>query len=322
MKSPEEFDNYYKSTLVPVLESLEPERKKVVSAFWSGILSLVLFIPVVLLFVAVENPWILLLLGLPLFLSIKKFSQYSKAKSAYVIHFKETVIGGMVKGIGNQLDYSPQSFISVNEYHEGDLFRQRIDSYTGGDMIGGKFGATTIKFSELHHQEKRETTDAKGNRRTYWVTIFKGIFFIADFNKNFNGATYVLPDAGFDFLGIGKMLEKWFEGRGEPIFLENPTFEKYFKVFGGNQVEARYILSPSVMERLVEFREKAKERIFISFIHSKVFIAIPISKNLFEPNEFSSGVNEDYLKEYFYYLTLITGIVDDLNLNTRIWTKQ
>jgi hypothetical protein len=264
----------------------------------------------------------LALLVLPLILSIKKFSEYSKTKSAYVVHFKQTVIAGMVKSIGDQLDYSPQSFITVNEYHEGDLFLQRIDSYSGGDLIDGKFGATTIKFSELHHQEKRETTDSRGNRRTYWVTIFKGIFFIADFNKNFNGNTYVMPDSGFDFLGIGKILDKWFEGRGQAIQLENPTFEKYFKVFGSDQVEARYILSPSVMERLVEFREKANERIFISFIHSKVFIAIPVSKNFFEPNEFSSGVKEDYLKEYFYYLTLVTGIVDDLNLNTRIWTKQ
>ncbi|MFI5134552.1 MAG: DUF3137 domain-containing protein [Chitinophagales bacterium] len=322
MKSPEEFDNYYKSTLVPILESLEPDRKKSEAAFWTAIISLSLFIPVILLFVAFENPWVLILLILPLIFSIRKFSDHSKIKASYVSKFKQTVIAGMIKAISDQLNYFPQSRIEINEYLEGDLFRARIDEFAGGDLIEGKLGATSIKFSELLHRERRESVDSRGNRRTYWVTIFKGIFFIADFNKNFSGRTFVLPESGFDFLGIGKLVEKWFEGRGEEVKLENRTFEKYFKVFGSDQIEARYILSTSMMERLVELREKVNRSIYVSFIDSKVFIALPINRDLFEPNELSSGVNETYLKEYFYYLNLITGIVDDLNLNTRIWTKQ
>jgi len=232
------------------------------------------------------------------------------------------VIAGMIKGIDPQLEYLPQSFISSSDYLESDLFRNRLDAYTGGDMVEGKITKTLLKFSELHHQERRETVDSKGNRRTYWVTIFRGIFFIADFNKNFNGRTFVLPDGGFDLLGIGKMFDNWFAGRGEAVTLENPVFEKYFKVFSSDQVECRYILSTSMMERVSELREKVKNKIYLSFLDSKVFIALPLNKDLFEPNIFSSGVKSDYLKEYFYYLTLVTGMVEDLNLNTRIWTKQ
>ena len=322
MKSPEEFDNYFKSTLIPLLESLEPDRKKSVAAFWTALLSVALFIPVLLLFAVMENPWVLILAILPLILTIKKFSDHSKIKAAYIIKFKQTVISGMIKSISDQLNYFPESRIEMNEYTEGDLFRQRIDQFNGGDLVDGKLGATTIRFSELLHRERRESYDNKGNRRTYWVTIFKGVFFIADFNKNFNGRTFVLPESGFDFLGIGKMIEKWFEGRGEAVNMENPTFEKYFKVFSSDQIEVRYILSPSLMEKLVQLKEKVNNRIYVSFIHSKVFIAIPVNRDLFEPNEFSSGVKSDYLREYFYYLQLVTGIVEDLNLNTRIWTKQ
>ncbi|HYV91307.1 MAG TPA: DUF3137 domain-containing protein [Chitinophagales bacterium] len=322
MKSPEEFDNYYKTTLVPILELLEHERKKVAGAFWKVVFSILLFIPVILLSLAFKNPWLFILLLAPIFFAVKNSSEYSKRKRAYVQHFKEEVITGLVKTINEELSYYPQSLISQYDYCESDLFRSRIDSYSGGDLVEGKIVLTNLAFSELHHREKREYTDNKGIRHTHWVTIFKGIFFIADFNKNFRGRTYVLPESGFDFLGVGTMLERWFEGRGDIVKLENPVFEKFFKVFSNDQIEARYIISPSLMERLVEFREKVKNRIYVSFIHSKVFIAIPLSKNLFEPNEFSSGVKSDYLREYLFYLTLVTDIVDDLNLNTRIWTKQ
>ena len=76
------------------------------------------------------------------------------------------------------------------------------------------------------------------------------------------------------------------------------------------------------MERLVNFRRKANTRLHLSFIDSKLYVALSLSKNLFEPKLFTSGVRSGYLKEYFHYLELVTGIIDDLNLNLRIWSKQ
>ena len=282
-----------------------------------AMLSILLFIPVVLLALVVKNPYVLFLGFLPFIYVYKKFSEHSRLKSEYTNSFKQKVIGGMLRLFSDDLNIVPQSSITEREYREADLFRERLDTFRGSDLVQGKVVATEIKFSELLHKERH--SDGK---RTYWITVFKGIFFIADFNKNFNGRTFVLPDSGIDLFGIGKMLEKWFEGRGEPVTMENPAFEKLFKVFSDDQVEARYILSTSLMERLVEFRSKVKNNISVSFIHSKVFLAILLAKDLFEPNEFSSGVKSDYLKEYFYYLNLIVGIVDDLNLITRVWSKQ
>jgi hypothetical protein len=322
LKTPDEFATYYQSTLVPLLQSLEADRKKVMAALGVALAQILWFLPVVAFFIVVKNPWVFVLGGVPAFFLVKKFGDHKKIRDAYVLRFKETIIGGLVKGISDGLRYMPQSRIELNEYQEGDIFRQRVDEYSGGDLVEGKLGATVIRFSELLHREKRESYDSKGNRQTHWITVFKGIFFTGDFNKHFHGRTYVLPESGFDFLGLGTLLEKWFEGRGEPVKLENPVFEKYFKVFSDDQVEARYLLSPSLMERMVELREKVDNRIYFSFLHSKIFVAVPVNKNLFEPNEFSSGVQAGYLKEYFYYLHLITGIVEDLNLNTRIWSKQ
>ena len=46
-------------------------------------------------------------------------------------------------------------------------------------------------------------------------------------------------------------------GRLEEIELEDPEFMEHFRVYSTDQVEARYILSPSMMERLLAFRREA-----------------------------------------------------------------
>ncbi|HUM45287.1 MAG TPA: DUF3137 domain-containing protein [Chitinophagales bacterium] len=322
MSSPASFDQLYQSQLLPALQSLEQSRKNVLNALWVAIAWLLTALPFLLMAVKIGHPVALLLLVPSIIFSIFKFIDHEKKKKAYKLLFKEEVIGAMVKLIDAKLNYAPASCISEQEYVASGIFRDRIDRYSGDDLVEGKLGATAVKFSEVHHQEKQVTVDSKGHRHESWITIFKGIFFIADFNKNFSGSTFVLPDAGNTFLGIGRLFEKWTMGRGELVKLENPDFEKLFTVYGTDQVEARYILSPAMMERLVQFRQKAASRLHLSFIHSTVYMAISLSKSLFEPNVFSSGIRQDYLQEYFNYIDLVTGIVDDLNLNTRIWGRD
>ena len=43
---------------------------------------------------------------------------------------------------------------------------------------------------------------------------------------------------------------------------------------------------------------------------------------MFEPKLFGSLLDFDLLQSYFEELRLLEGVVEDLNLNTRIWTKE
>jgi hypothetical protein len=76
------------------------------------------------------------------------------------------------------------------------------------------------------------------------------------------------------------------------------------------------------MERIREFKCKLGTDLYLSFLGSKVFGAISIEKNLFEPKVFSSVLDCNVISEYYGQLQLGIGVVDELNLNTRIWTKE
>lgn len=321
MKTYIEFFRMYRSQLLPALSNLEPVRKAALLALLKG-LFFILIGAAGSMALFRSGKAIGLVLGLvPLGVGIYYLYRYGQKKRNYAEAFKEHIIREMVKLIDPNLQYHPQLRITESEYRQSDIFRNPIDRYSGDDLVAGTLGVTRCRFSELHHQEKKECTDSKGRRRTYWVTIFKGIFFVADFNKHLSGRTYIVPDAGISLLGIGKLCEKWRFDRGELVELENPDFEKLFTVYSTDQVEARYILSPSMMERLIHFRRKANARLHLSFIDSNLYLAIALNRNLFEPNLLSSGVKSGYLKDYFRYLDLVTGVIEDLNLNLRIWGK-
>ncbi len=243
---------------------------------------------------------------------------------SYSQNYKVDIVGKIVKFISPELNYEPGNYILKQHYLESRLYEHRPDKYKGEDYVSGMVGKTSIKFSELHSQYKTTTTDSKGRRTTHWHTIFKGVFFIADFNKHFNGSTIVMPDhsGGGGFLsGIGQFFQK-FSSKGQLVKLEDPEFEKYFVVYGSDQVEARYILTPALMQRITEFRKRTGREIRISFIHSNVNIAINYNRDMFEPKMFTSVLEFAPIEEYYRDLTTLIGIVEDLNLNRRIWTKQ
>ena len=311
MKTLEELRQYYNTTLLPELRVLEEERKKALNKI---ILSATVIIPLIIsLTVVFKHPFPIILGIIGIVAVVRLFTR------EYVKKFKVGVIEKVVTCVDGNLKYSKSGRIPQNTFTTSKLFKHRVDRYLGDDYVQGRLGQTEVEFSEIHAQYI--TRDSKG-RRSYH-TIFKGLFFVADFNKEFNGVTVVLPDVAEKmFGGLGSMFQSWNKGRGQLVKLEDPEFEKMFVVYGEDQVEARYILSTSLMRRITDFKKKTKRQIHLSFIKSNIFVAISYQRNLFEPRIFRTLLSFVPIQQYFEDLQLAVGIVGDLNLNTRIWSKR
>jgi hypothetical protein len=76
------------------------------------------------------------------------------------------------------------------------------------------------------------------------------------------------------------------------------------------------------MARLVDFRKKAQRKVYVSLVDTRIYVAIATTKDLFEPRLFRTMVNFNPIREYFEDLQLMLSIVDELNLNQRIWMQQ
>lgn len=322
MKTLAELREFYERELVAAIEPFERQRKRALLRIGiaAGI-TLALVVAALLLGAAGSGPiGIIIVLGAGS-ATVALVAYFSLR--GYKLGFKRAVIGRVVEFLDPQLSYSPGGQVPESVFRASRLFEHSIDRYRGEDGVKGRLGSTEICFSEVHAEYV--TRGSKGQR--HWHTLFKGLFFTADFNKEFHGTTVVVPDVAERVLGgwLGKLIQGMnFTRTGELVKLENPDFERYFAVYADDQVEARYILTPSLMERLVEFRElpDTGDRVFVSFAHSRVHVAVPLEKDMFEPRYFGTLLDFAMVRGYYLDLALAAGIVQDLDLNTRIWTKE
>ncbi len=322
MKTLEELKAFYDTELVAELRQLEAKRKQVMinSLIAVGVVAVLGLVIAGAVMAQGGPPFILIffLVGGAIVGGIA-FSFISKG---YKAEFKQRIISKIITFLEPGLRYSPQGLIDRQTFKTSTLFKHSIDRYRGEDRVDGTIGQTQVAFSEIHAEYKTSSGTGK-DRKTEWHTIFKGLFFIADFNKHFKGQTVVLPDTAEKlFGGFGKMLQSWNMSRDDLIKLEDVEFEREFVVYGSDQIEARYILSTSLMQRILEFKRKTGTKIYLSFTGSNVYVALPMTKNLFEPKVMSSIMDFEPILDYARDLSLAVAIVEDLNLNTRIWSKE
>ena len=238
----------------------------------------------------------------------------------YKSRFKNEVIGATLKGIDPSLTMKPSEGITENEFKLSQLFPTNPDRYFTEDLITGRIDKTNFYFAEVHAEYKTET-QTKNGRKTHWHDILKGIIFVGDFNKHFNGITIIRPK------NFGSSISAWFAknvysfGDKEIVELENDSFNKNFVVYSNDQIEARYILTPALMERVGTLNQRCAYTVSLSFINANMYIAFPLAKNYFEPPVFKTLLKPNLLDEDLAVLSFMYDIVHELDLNTRIWTK-
>jgi hypothetical protein len=320
----EELKSLYENQLKERLLELVSLRKKVLQFIFYAVLAIVPAATVLIILYAnkvIDDVWIIVgligvLIGGLVFIvnAVTHFRKYRE-------RFKKEVVTEIVHAIDPSWNYDYQQSIQLNEYLQSNLFETGVDRYQGDDLISGQIEKTDFRCSEFHTEYKTVTYTKNGGVQEHWHTIFKGLFFHADFNKNIKGETYIAPDFAEKLLGKwGQKLQ--FSGKGELVKLENPEFEKLFVVHSTDQIEARYILTPVMMEALVNIHNQYHRPMHLSFVGSRVFCAFSFNENLFEPNIFKSGANFDDIAMIYQLFMLNAIIIKELNLNIRIWTKE
>ena len=312
-----------RATLQSTVENLELERQRAAAkalqnSVIGGVCVVVVCLFVLQIFGGFFAPFVLFG-GVIALIGVIGGTRGSAAKD-YRAGFKLLILPTLMRAFG-ECEYSPHGFISESDFRACQLFRAP-EIYSGEDLVEIKIGATAMRVSQIHAEY--ETRDKDNNRERH--TIFRGLFVIADFNKNFQGMTLLYPDTAEKMLGrFGQTLQsltgKIAGGGRELVKLEDPEFEKEFVVYSHDQVEARYLLSTALMRRLLELRRRAGTSFYASFLAGKIYLAIPSFVDYFEPPSLSTPLTLESLQPCIDQMQFIFGLVNDLDLNTRIWSK-
>jgi len=165
-----------------------------------------------------------------------------------------------------------------------------------------------VRFEILEAQYTKQEGSGK-NRHT--VTVFDGVILKLDMNKNFTGHTVIKPDT---------LLHLKPSDRLEHTVLEDVVFEEKFDVFCDDEIEARYLITPSFMERLTNIKTAFfAQKVSCAFYKEHLFIALQTQKDLFSLCSLDKPVDD--FKQYntlFEELLSAIKLIDHFKLDEKI----
>ena len=264
--------------------------------------------------------------------------------NSYILDCKKLLFKPIIELFVNNIDYFPQKFFKYEKVIESNLFpglpedinkynkenNNKKNSYSkfhfkGSDAVQGYFGDNYIEFCELDISESYDSGAGETSGKTY-REIFHGLFLIADY-KNIQFKTVLQSEflgsliSEFD-MSILNLRE---EIKLKKIKVQNFKFNKHFSVYSEDDIEARKILSPVILENLGNFAEENNMTIKLSFINNQVFIALGIGQ-IFEPDlrdvlplrKINLDLIEKDAERIYNEISLVSDIIKDLRLNSHI----
>lgn len=184
----------------------------------------------------------------------------------------------------------------------------QVSNLCTDDNFTGNYNGVGIGIHELNFFYKNIVN--KSNKEQ--SERFSGVAVVLDMNKNFSGQTIVT----FRENGVNIIYPVHFQ----KIELEKSKFSDYFNVYSEDQIESRYLLTLSFMERFVRLGNVFKSnKIEASFSEKKLYIFISKSKDMFKLFDINKPVDDiEQYKTMFNEIIAILEIVDVLKLNEKI----
>lgn len=144
---------------------------------------------------------------------------------------------------------------------------------------------------------------------------FCGLLFVFDFQKVFLGRTVGIAKRSTK----GKELPIFWENSGdlEQIELEDVNFNKIFKVYSSDQVEARYLFTPAFMERLLKLSDLFNTTgLSCAFDAGQFLLALPYEDYIFAQGDIKES--EEYIQKTTFQsaqrINSVLQIIDVLKL--------
>lgn len=293
----QDFDSYYAREIEPALTGLEAHRKR---RMWLVvglvILGAIGFGAIALLAQTGRSDDPIALVAFA-----AGFGGFLGAGLAYLgltNRYKQVLTGGVCAYLGfdyelKKFDFPLDRFKPLLPFYQSAKLEDRIDGHVSGvdfELCEGKFSRKDAKW--------------------------RALMLVYSFNKSFDGETTVVADTNW----VGNALERLRQS-GERVRLEDPRFEDQFEVFSTDQIEARYLLTPRFMERIVELAGRLNNRrgVSMAFMDDRLLIAIRIGSvaRRFEIGNVFREVRDgkERARNLLAELELVTSIIDSLNLS-------
>lgn len=252
--------------------------------------------------------------------------------------FQKRIMAPLIEAIYPSFHYAPDGYVMHNHLQRSKLISIRPDLVHGKDKIYGKKDGVTFELSYIIAQVMQkegvaavnparsigalvdfffrilfDTNDPLSKNITddikTYVPVFSGFLFAATFNKSFKYPLFINPESPGSLPDVKR------------IRLDNLHFEKKFHTYGSDPIEAHYLLTFSMMERLLKLQDTLPDKLSISLVGSQIYILFNYPEELTVPSVLTTLYRKETLN-YIAMLHSLLHIISELGLNEYIWSKS
>jgi len=302
----------YQSEVLPQLHAHEVQRKQgrrqFIIALFPGLIALAVVLAVVEEIIVLP-PWALAVSCVVLLVA-GWFGALGYAQSAHARQRAKVLLAELVcELLGLKYDESPRQTY-LDWFRSLDLL-PHYDRSSVEDEVSGEIDGIGFAFQEAHLEVKR-TRPSKRGTKTYYVDVFHGLIGMIDFHKPFSSTTIASADKG-----LLNRIAGW-AVPGQRARLESPDFEDRFEVYTTDQVEARYLLTPAFMERMIDLDRFFNGNLEFAFDNGRLLFAANHHANWMETRgSIADLTHESYVVNIIKDVTMIYHLIDALNLDAK-----
>ena len=233
------------------------------------------------------------------------YAWVTQPKRDYTKAYKMQLMPKIVEAFGN-FKYNLKGKID-DALMKPSKILPRYDKYKSEDHFEGHYKGSHIQFCEINLKQRR-----RSRKRTRYVSVFKGLAILLESkNRTFYGHTILTKDSS-------KLME-WFKEKSSDLKRANlvdPEFEDMFDVYTNDQVEARYLVDPKIMEQLKKLSTLYNGKsLSAAYYDQKFLILIESKENHFEPPGIHvPATSRKSLEELYQEIESILNIGDVLEL--------
>ena len=300
-----EFHKIYEEEIIPILKSYKQQNEKVdkknryLKSLGNAVSSLgCIILLLVYIYSEAENINMVIALSmlgsgaLLLFGGASIMSKPCDELESNRLSLKRKCMSKLLRVFGNIKWYNNCEVIKTDEIRKTGLFKVIADRFTDdefvGDYHGVKFQMSETRFRVNEH------------------IGFTGVILAFEANKSFESHTIIVSKLAPDRHRSLNL---------EPVILEDPKFCRDYNVYSSDQTEARYLITPSFMERFRKLKVAFKTTdIACAFFKNKVIFALDneglsgLSINLFEIDAYSAFTDDREAINIFY--NELTSVLD------------
>lgn len=285
-----------------VVQKLEELRKK--RLLYSKLSLLIVFMPIIIMFVTsmlgidTSAPFLcmFIVVGGVIIISTKN----GKITAEYKKLYKENFVVSLLNEVFDNVQYDYER--GFEQRYVGDFGLTRLGNrFRSEDYLRASYKGINFEQSDVVIQYH---TSGKNSHTT---TYFRGRMFAFEFPYKSVSSVQVFSEKYPYRAGITG------NNRAKPVSMESDLFNKEFDVYSVEAMDAFYVLTPQMMEKIQSIKQRYNH-VAMNFKGNRLYMGIWTSRDSFD-GDMSRAIN--YVEEREATLkdaSVITGIIDALGM--------